>query len=458
MKRNPFNGERIEELNQIAMDHFWPHNRQAGDMSEETGIKFIVNGKGIWVEDINGNQWIDAMSGLWLKAIGHGRKEIARAVSSQMNTIAFTPMGSVSPVTVDLAGRLASLSPDKDSRVFFVSGGSEAVETALKMAKNYHYNNGDLDRWKIISRRGSYHGGTYACVGLGGISIAGPPERFGPLVPGNIHVTQPNEFRCKHCENEGECNLECAIDIEKAIKAEGASNVAAFIGEPVSASAGIHIPHQDYWPTVREICTKYGVLLICDEIITGFGRTGKMFATEHWGITPDIFTVAKALTSGYIPIGATIASRKISDSFMQNEHSTFQNLFTFGGNPVSSAAALANLDILENENMIKNSKEMGDYLFNELQILYKHNIVGDVRGGFGLLCAIELVKDQKTKQWFDKAARLEYKLGLLKNKYRMLGRTGNIIPLAPPLCITKSEVDHLVSTLDHMITDLQEEL
>ena len=216
-------------------------------------------------------------------------------------------------------------------------------------------------------------------MSLGGGGVAAPIH-FGPLMPGNIHITQPDGYRGLCCSADGGCNLQCARDLEIAIQHEGPSTVAAFIGEPISAAAGIHVPHPEYWPTIREICDKYGVIMICDEVITGFGRTGKMFATEHWGVKPDIFTVAKALTSGYIPIGAAIASKKVSDAFI-GEDATFRHLITFGGNPVACAAGLANLEIMEGEGMVENSAEMGTYMYEQLQTLYEHPIVGDVRGG-----------------------------------------------------------------------------
>ena len=236
------------------------------------------------------------------------------------------------------------------------------------------------------------------------------------------------------------------------------STVAAFIGEPISAAAGIHIPDESYWPAVRDICDKYGVIMICDEVITGFGRTGKMFATEHWDIKPDIFTVAKALTSGYLPIGAAVASKKIADAFIGSAASAFQHLFTFGGNPPSCAAGLANLDIMENEGMIENSAEMGNYLYEHLQSLYKHPIVGDVRGGKGLLCGVEIVQDRETKERFPKEAGINDKVPRLMNKHRLFGRGGDIISIAPPLCITKDEADHVVKQVDELLGDLARDL
>ena len=448
-------GEQIEEIKQQASDHFWPHNNPAGNIGD-SGVRLVQSGKGVWVEDVDGEQWFDTMAGMWLKNIGHGRREIADAVYAQMLDISYTPGGTVSPATAKLSAKIASLAPDKESRTYFVSGGSEAVETAIKMAKQYHKNNGEPTRYKVISRRGSYHGATHACMSLGGGGV-GAPSHFGPLMPGNIHVAQPNEYRCHYCADSGGCNLQCAKDVDRAIEHEGASTVAAFIGEPISAAAGIHVPHPEYWPTIREICDAHGVIMICDEVITGFGRTGKMFATEHWGVKPDIFTVAKALTSGYIPIGAAIASKKVSDAFM-DEDSTFRHLITFGGNPVACAAALANLEIMEGEGMVDNSAEMGQYMHEQLQTLYEHPIVGDVRGGMGLLCAVELVKDRDTKEPFPADAKLADKIAPLMGEHRLLGRPGGSVYLSPPLCITKDEVDHAVAQVDAVIGKLEAQL
>jgi adenosylmethionine-8-amino-7-oxononanoate aminotransferase len=457
MTTNRLSGEVIEDLKQLASAHFWPHARQAGDMSDETGVKLVNASSGVWVDDAEGKRWFDTLSSMWLVNIGHGREEVAQAVFEQMKDISYSPGGTVSPATVRLSGKVASLAPDKDSRVYFVSGGSEAVETALKMAKNYHKNNGEPSRWKVLSRKGSYHGATLACTSLGGGGISAPVN-FGPLVPGNIHVAQPAPYRCVYCSDRGGCNLECARDVERAIEHEGASTVAAFIGEPISAAAGIYDPHPEYWPTIREICDKTGVIMICDEVITGFGRTGKMFATEHWGIQPDIFTVAKALTSGYLPIGAAVASKKVSDAFMGDEESAFRHLITFGGNPASCAAGLANLEIMEGEGMVENSARMGDYLYEQLQTLYEHPIVGDVRGGKGLLAAVEIVKDRDTREKFPKEAELGKKFSAAMDSQGLLGRAGDVLSMAPPLCITKDEVDFLVKRVDDAITEVESAL
>ena len=200
------------------------------------------------------------------------------------------------------------------------------------MSRKFHKNNGEPGRFKFIARRGGYHGATFMNMSLGGGGVAAGSD-YGPLMPYTVNIAQPGEYRCRLCRGMSACDLECARDLEIAIQNEGPSSVAAFIAEPISVASGVHVPHPEYWPTIREICDKYGVLLICDEVITGFGRTGKWFATEHWGIKPDIFTVAKALTSGYLPIGAAVASKHVADAFIGDASTTFRHLITFGGNP-----------------------------------------------------------------------------------------------------------------------------
>jgi adenosylmethionine-8-amino-7-oxononanoate aminotransferase len=357
-----------------------------------------------------------------------------------------------------LAAKVASIAPDKDSRIFFVSGGSEAVETAMKMARKFHRNNGQPSRFKLIARNGSYHGSTFLDMSLGGGGVANPAD-FAPLMPYVYNISQPGEYNCHFCKDNSGCDLACARELERTILQEGSDTVAAFLGEPISVSSGVHIPHPDYWPTIREICDKYGVLLVCDEVITGFGRTGKWFATEHWGIKPDITTVAKALTSGYQPIGAAIASKAVADSFIGDPSATFKHLITFGGNPAACAAGLVNLEIMEREDLIGNSERMGTYLYERLQDFYEHPIVGEVRGGMGLLAAVQLVKDKDTRERFPAEAGLVQKATESMNKRGILTRImGDSLHIAPPLSITKDEVDHLVESLEGVVTDLQDSL
>jgi adenosylmethionine-8-amino-7-oxononanoate aminotransferase len=449
-------------LRRLGEAHFWPHAHMAGDLSSPAGVKIITRGSGVWVYDDNGRRYLDTLSGMWLSNIGHGRREVADAACAQMCELGYAPDGTVHPTTLRLAARVAALAPDPSSRVFFVSGGSEGVETAMKMAKKFHRNRGEAGRYKFISRRGSYHGATHGSLSLGGGGGNNGAE-YGPLPYGGVRVPGPDQYRNPFDggldgKGDGRGDIECAREIERAILNEGPDTVAAVIGEPISASAGVHIPHPEYWPMVREICDRYGVLLICDEVITGFGRTGRVFATEHWGIVPDITVVAKALTSGYAPIGAAIATKRVADAFIGPAASAFNHRITFGGNPVSCAAGLANLNVLEREDLVSNAERMGDYLFDRLHELYRYEIVGQVRGGLGLMCAIEIVADRATREPFRKEAGLARRAGLLMERHGLLGRAGNVFFVAPPLSVTRGEIDFIVSQLDAVIAELQADL
>ena len=452
MVAKPLTGEQIEELKGLGETLFWPHSRPTGDMSDDTGIKLVTHSKGIWVEGPTGERHVDLIAGMWLKNIGHGRKEIADAVYEQMLDVSYSPGGTVAPATVKLASKVASLTPDPDSRVYFVSGGSEAVETAIKMAKKYQYNLGERGRWKDISRQNSYHGATHLCMSLG-FNHVNRPNDYGPLVPGNIRISNPG---LTYRTLPGDWDMQYAYDLEKAIIDEGPDSVAAFIGEPISAASGIHIPHPEYWPTIREICDKYGIVMICDEVINGFGRTGKMFAVENWGIKPDIMTVAKALTSGYLPIGAAIASSKVGKVMEGTGPQTFKHLLTFGGSPPSCAAGLKNLEIMERENLVQNSADNGKYLYEKLQELSDHRIVADVRGGMGLIAAVEFAKDKKTFEKF--GGKFEGRVGTLMEEHSLLGRgLDEIMSFSPPLTITKEEIDFVVDQTKKVITQLEKE-
>jgi adenosylmethionine-8-amino-7-oxononanoate aminotransferase len=269
-------------LVELGEAHFWPHASTAGDLSSPAEVKIVTRGDGVWVYDHQDRRYFDTLSGMWLSNIGHGRREVADAVHAQICELGYAPDGSVRPTTLRLAARVAALAPDPASRVFFVSGGSEAVETAMKMAKKFHRSRGEAGRYKFISRRGSYHGATPGSLSLGGGGGNNGAE-YGPLPYGGVRVQGPDQYRNPFGGTDGRGDLECAREIERAILNEGPDTVAAVIGEPISASAGVHIPHPEYWPMVREICDRYGVLLICDEVITGFGRTCRMFRLSTGG-------------------------------------------------------------------------------------------------------------------------------------------------------------------------------
>jgi adenosylmethionine-8-amino-7-oxononanoate aminotransferase len=444
------------DYKQKDLDHLWLPFTQMSDFKDKD-LLVIERGEGCYVFDDKGNRYFDLMSGMWLNAVGYGRKEIANAVFDAMQLVTYNPWGSTSRNTMELSTRVASLSPDKEARVFLANSGSEANETAMKMAKRYHANRGEPSRFKMISRRGSYHGATHANMALGGGGVSTPWE-YGPLQIGNVYVPQPLRYRCPYCSSHDQCNLECAAEVERAILYEGPNTIAAFVGEPISLSAGVAPPHPEYWPTIRKVCDKYGILLIMDEVVTGFGRTGKWFASEHWGVKPDITTVAKQLSSGYLPLAATIASKHVADAFLGGEREKFKHLLTFGGHPVCCAAALANLKIIEDEKLVENSAKMGDYLFASLQRLRRHVIVGDIRGGYGLFCGIELVSDRAVNSRFPKEIKIGERINAIMMRNGLMTRPSDVIPLLPPLIITKDQVDAVVDTLDACLGELQEDL
>lgn len=447
-------GERIEELQGIAGDHLFIHGGQISDW--QGGLKIFVEGKGVWVTDIQGNQYIDMMGGLWYKAAGYGRRAIADAIHAQILKIETPPANSATVSQIELSQRVAGLYPDHDARIFFVSGGSEAVETAIKIAKKYQQLSGKPAAYKVLARRYSYHGATALAVSLGRTPAADP---CGPDMVGAINVANWDSYRLPYDGDPVDAAIRCANEFELAIQHTGPETVAAMIAEPISAASGIHIPPPEYWHRLREIADKYDVVLIADEVITGFGRTGEYFATQHFGIQPDITTVAKALTSGYSPLGAAIVSKPIAQAFEGEGDKQFRHLITFGGHPVSAAAALENLDIFADEDLVGNSWRNGAYLHDQLQRLREHEIVGDVRGGLGLFAAVELVADRATKTPFPPDANLAKRLPRLIDAQSIISfRAANVISICPPLIINTDEIDQIVDGLDAALSQLEVEL
>jgi len=443
--------DQVKELQESALEHLWVYLREPSDMAEKGEPQIFVEGKGVHVTDALGHTYIDAMSGLWLKNVGYGRTEIADAAYQQMLKLTYMPMGTTTEPTVKLAEKIASITPGDLSRCFFTSGGSEAVETAMKLARAYFKRVGEPTRYKFISRKGSYHGATFGTLALGGTPVF-PKSDYEPLLAGVYHGPQPNPYRCEYGgTTPEECAERCVKAIEEIIKFQGPDTVAAVIAEPVSSPYGAIIPGPNYWPLLREVCDRYGCLLIADEVITGFGRTGKMFACEHWGITPDIMTVAKGITSGYIPMGGAITRKPISDAFVGSQKAAFRHVITFGGHPVAAAAALRNIQIMEDEGMVENSARMGAYLLDGLkEMKAKHQIIGDVRG-LGLFCGLEIVKDRQTKEYFPAEADLGTRITQGLSDNGIILRGGDVMNIAPPLCVTAGEIDEIVSVLDRVI-------
>ena len=448
----------LKELQDSALEHLWVYLREPSDMAEKGEPVVYVSGEGVRVTDSEGNTSIDAMSGLWLKNVGYGRKEIADAAYEQMLKLTYMPMGTTTEPTIRLAEKIAEITPGDLSRSFFTSGGSEAVETAIKLTRAYFKRVGEPSRIKFISRRGSYHGATAGAMALGGSPLY-PRGDYEPLMPGTFHVPQPNFYRCEYrSETPEECAERCVQAIEETIKFQGPETVAGVVAEPVSSPMGAVVPPDNYWPLLREVCDKYGVLLIADEVITGFGRTGKMFACEHWGVTPDIMTVAKGITSGYIPMGGAITRKNIADAFVGSQRVSFRHVITFGGHPVAAAAALRNIQIMEDEHLAENSARMGAYLLDGLnELKEKHQMIGVVRG-LGLMCGMELVRDRETKEPYPAEAELGSRLTAGFQANGLILRGSDNMNVAPPLCVTSGEIDEIISGMDKAFTQVGREL
>ena len=305
--------QETEALRRSALEHVWMHNRDWTQMAEEGGPTIIVEGKGVRVTDSDGKSWIDVNGGYSSVNIGYGRTEIAEAAREQMRKLAYFPQGTTTEPLVRFVEKIGQIAPGSLERTWPVTGGSEANETAIKIARAYHKRRGEPGRYKIISRKGSYHGATGGVMWLGGATGLADYE---PAYPGMVYAPQPNPYRCElGGETPSECAVRCAQAIEDLILFHGPSTVAAVIAEPVASSATAAVPGDEYWPMLRQICDRHGVILIADEVITGFGRTGKMFAMEHWDVVPDIMTIAKGVVSSYLPIAATVATEEVADVF-----------------------------------------------------------------------------------------------------------------------------------------------
>ena len=447
-------------LQQKAKDHLWMHFNRQSVMEDGGGVPIIVKGSGHHIFDTRGKKYFDGLSGLFVVNAGHGRKRLAEAAAKQAEELAFFPLWSYAhPAAIELADRLASYAPGDLNRVFFSSGGGEAVETAFKLAKYYWKLQGRPTKHKVISRAVAYHGTPQGALAITGIPAM--KAMFEPLVPGGFRVPNTNYYRAQEMGFEGtieQFGQWAANRIEEMILFEGADTVAAVFLEPVQNSGGCFPPPPGYFKRVREICDQYDVLLVADEVITAFGRIGNMFASTTFGIEPDMITCAKGMTSGYSPIGATIVSDRIYEPFKHGD-TAFYHGYTFGGHPVSAAVALANLDIFEEEKLNENVRENSPVFRAELEKLLELPIVGDVRGE-GYFFGIELVKDKATKETFsdDESERLlrGYLSGALFEAglyCRADDRGDPVIQLAPPLICTEEHFAEIEHALRGVLTE-----
>ena len=452
-----------EQLQQAAKEHLWLHFTrhsvyQTGD------VPIIVKGEGPYIWDAQGKRYLDALGGLFTSQLGHGRADLAEAAAEQAKQLEYMPLWSYAhPAAIELAAKVASYAPGDLNRVFFTTGGGEAVESAWKLAKNYFKLVGKPGKHKVISRQYAYHGTTQGALSITGLPAFKAP--FEPLVPSTFRVPNTNFYRAPAwvADDEEAFGRWAADQIAEAIEYEGPDTVAAVFLEPVQNAGGCFPPPPGYFQRVREICDEYDVLLVSDEVICAFGRLGHMFGAERYGYQPDIITCAKGLSSGYAPIGAMIATDRLMEPFLQGTN-TFYHGYTFGGHPVSAAVALKNLQIFEDEQILEGVREREGAFRASLESLQDIPIVGDVRGD-GYFYGIELVKDQATKESFDDDESERLLRGYLSGALFAEGlycraddRGDPVVQLAPPLICDQSHFDEIEGVLRSVLTEAENPL
>ena len=448
--------EKID-LQRAARDHLWLHFTRMGGY-KDGDVPIIVRGDGCYLEDSKGKRYLDALAGLFSVNIGYGfGEEVGEAAAAQMRELPFyTNWGYAHPRAIELASEVASLTPGDLNRLFFVSGGSEAVESAWKLARQYYTARGDGRRWKAISRHVAYHGTT-----MGALSINGIPEiraPFEPLVPEVLHVRNTNRYHRPPDETEAQFTAFLLDELEQTINATGSDTVCMVIMEPVQNAGGSFTPPEGYWQGVREICDRYGILLCADEVITGFGRVGVWFGSERYDIRPDLMTIAKGLSSSYGAIGAVVASDRVMEPFMKDTN-MYAHGITFGGHPVQSAIALKNIEIMRRERIVEHVAETQDTFRQTLDQLLDLPIVGDVRGT-GFFYAVELVKDKDARETFNDEECETLLRGFLSPRLFERGlicraddRGDPVIQISPPLVAGQQEFDQIVSILGDVLAE-----
>jgi adenosylmethionine-8-amino-7-oxononanoate aminotransferase len=444
----------VEELRRAARDHLWLHFTRMGG-SEPL---IIVRGEGCYLEDIDGKRYLDALAGLFAVQVGYSYgEEMGQAALEQMRELPFyTNWSYAHPRAIELAQEIARLAPGDLNRVFFVSGGSEAVEAAWKLARQYHEACGER-RWKAIGRRLAYHGTTMGALSLNGIPALRTP--FEPLVPGTAHVRNTNRYHRPPDETEQEFTAFLLDDLESTIEQEDPQTVAMVIMEPVQNAGGSFTPPAGYWPGVREICDRYGILLCADEVITGYGRLGAWFGSELYDIKPDMMTNAKGLSSAYASIGAVVATDRMAEPFLADDSVTYTHGMTFGGHPLQCAIALKNLEIMQRERVVENVRDHGAEFRSTLEQLLELPIAGDLRGT-GFFYALELVKNKETREGFSHDECETLLRGFVSPRLLEKGlicraddRGDPVVQISPPLIATQHEFDVIAGTLGEVLTE-----
>jgi putrescine aminotransferase len=411
----------------------------------------IARGRGAVVEDIDGKSYVDGVAGLWCVNVGHGRAEVVEAIQRQLSQIAYySPFdGTATPPSILLSRKLIEITQPEDmARVLFSQGGSDAVETAMKLARQYWRLEGQPQRVKFISLKNAYHG-----THLGGVSMNGIPAfraNYEPLLPNCFQVESPWPYRNPWTDDPEELGRICADELAREIEFQGPDTVAAFFAEPIQGAGGVIVPPDNYWPLVREVCDRYGVLLVADEVVTGFGRSGAMFGSRGWGVKPDVMCLAKGLSSGYIPLGATLFNRRIASAWDNDASFTgaIMHGYTYSGHALGCAAALACLDIVERENLPDRAALAGARLLEGLKPLEQSSaVVGEVRGK-GLMVAIDLVADKRTREPINPEEGLAYRLAdAARERGAIVRPVGTKLILSPPLVISDAKIDAIVEAL-----------
>ena len=446
-------GIGVENLIELDKKHFI-HPTSSIQQQQEAGAKVIMEkGEGIYLTDKIGNVFIDAMSSLWNVNIGHGRKELGEVAAEQMGQLAFSSTFSTfsHEPAIKLAEKIASIAPNGLNAVFFTSGGSESNDSAIKLVRHYFRIQGQPERRKIIALRRGYHGVAAASTSVTGISEFW--EMAGHMMTDVTHADTPY----------GSDTDSAIASLRNVIEEEGPETIAAFMAEPVQGAGGVLIPPADYFKEIRQLCDKHGIMFIADEVITGFGRTGKMFGMENWGVIPDMMTFAKGVTSGYIPLGGVVVSDHIHEVLKGKSAGTLFHGFTYSGHPTAAAVALKNIEIIEREGLVENSRKMGEELLKGFQKMKKElDIVGDVRTT-GLLGAVELVQDPATNKRFSADLKVAPKVIEALHERGVICRAvtfegTDIICFAPPLIINKEQVDRLVEKLHDAVLSVQNDL
>jgi adenosylmethionine-8-amino-7-oxononanoate aminotransferase len=428
--------------------HVW-HPMVDPKVSAENPPVIISGSDGVFITDINNNVYLDCTASLWNVNVGHNRLEIKEAIVEQLDKLAYyNTFGNASnPPSIELSALLMEmLEPEDMARVLFSSGGSDAVEGALKISRQYWKLMGKSEKTKFFSLKNAYHG-----VHFGGMSVSGgiPWRRaYEPLLPGCFQIESPYLYRNAWTDDPEELGEICAAELARGIEHQGPDTVAAFIAEPVQGAGGMIVPPSNFWPRVREVCDKYDVLLIADEVVTGFGRTGSMFGSRHWGVMPDIMCLAKGINSGYIPLGATVVNQRVVDAWEKDDPlAPIMHGYTYSGHPLACAAAVANLKIVVGENLPGNAAEVGSYFLERLEEVKQYDSVGDVRG-IGLMAAIEFVNDRQTKEpipAFDPYLMAIQKKCMEQGVWVRI--QGNKMIFSPPLVFEKIHVDKTIEAV-----------